>query len=237
MESQRSDLDVLREFLAMPHRSAAVLDKFAALPRAVRRSGCRQTGFVYIPGTRKDGVLLVAHADTVGEENLAVDLAEDERVIRNRAGILGADDRAGCAMLWLLRNTGHGLLATDGEETGCLGALFLKHEFPCLFDEINSRYRFMIQIDRCGGGDFKCYEAGTDEFRAYVRAKTGYTEPDRNRFTDVVYLCRDICGVNLSCGYHEEHTESEYLVKAEWLGTLRLLRTWLSENDLPGFPL
>ena len=237
MESQQSDLDVLREFLALPHRSAAVLDKFAVLPRAVRQSGSWKEGFVYLPGTREDGVLLVAHADTVGEEDIEVDLAEDEQAIRNRAGILGADDRAGCAMLWLLRNTGHGLLVTDGEESGSLGSCFLKDEFPGLFDELNSRYRFMIQIDRCGGGDFKCYDVGTEEFRAYVRMKTRYAEPDRYRSTDVVHLCRDICGVNLSCGYHDEHTGSEYLVKAEWLGALLLLRTWLSEKDLPRFPL
>ena len=237
MKNDPSDEIVLKEFLALPHRPAAVLERFAALPGAVSRSGSGKEGFVYIPGNREMSVLLVAHADTVGREDTEIDLAEDDLAIRNRAGILGADDRAGCAMLWLLRNTGHGLLVTNGEEDGGIGSCFLKREYPELFDEINSRYRFMIQIDRCGGHDFKCYQVGTEEFRSYIERRTGFSEPDRLRSTDIMYLCRDICGVNLSCGYHEEHTETEYLVKQEWRNTLRLLRSWLSERELPRFPL
>ena len=94
----------------------------------------------------------------------------------------------------------------------------------------------MIQIDRCNAADFKCYNVGTDGFRSYVREKTHFTEPDRNRSTDIVHLCRDICGVNLSCGYYREHTDEEYLVKEVWRNTLEILRSWLSEKDIPGFP-
>ena len=237
MEDHRRNHAALREFLALPHRAAAVLDKFAALPEAVRKSGGDGEGFVYVPATRKNAVLLVAHADVVGDENAEVVLAETERVIFNRKGILGADDRAGCAMLYLLRDLGHGLLVTDGEERGGLGTAFLATAFPELYDELNRRYDFMIQIDRRNGSDFKCYNVGTDEFRAYVAEKTGFAEPDRWSFTDIVGLCRDVCGVNLSCGYHDEHTEREYLVKAEWSNTLTLLRRWLAEADLPAFPL
>lgn len=237
MDRHELDYLVLRDFLSLPHRAEAVLDRFASLPHAVGEKHLEKEGFVYIPGTRENGVLLVAHADTVGEEDLAVELAEDEGIIRNRRGILGADDRAGCAMLWLLRNTGHGLLVTDGEEYGSVGSRFLKKAFPDRFDEINSRYRFMIQIDRCGSADFKCYQVGTPEFRRYILEKTHFSEPDRMRSTDIVHLCRDICGVNLSCGYYREHTAAEYLVKAEWRNTLELLRNWLSEEDIPKFPL
>ena len=237
MDQYESDYLVLRDFLSLPHRAEAVLDRFAVLPDAAAGKNGRKEGFVYIPGTRENAVLLIAHADTVGEEDLGVELAEDEHIIRNRRGILGADDRAGCAMLFLLRNTGHGLLITDGEEYGSVGSRFLKEAFPNRFDEINRSYQFMIQIDRCGCGDFKCYRAGTPEFRRYIREKTHFAEPDRLRSTDIVHLCRDICGVNLSCGYYREHTAAEYLVKAEWRNTLELLRNWLSEDDIPKFPL
>ena len=236
MEDRRKDLAVLREFLALPHRADAVLEKFAALPGALHRSGGEKEGFVYVPATRETAVLLVAHADTAGSEDVEVLLAETERVIFNRKGILGADDRAGCAMLWLLRESGHGLLVTDGEERGGLGTEFLATAFPELYDELNRRHNFMIQIDRRGGSDFKCYDVGTKEFRAYVAEKTGFAEPDRWSFTDIVGLCRDVCGANLSCGYHGEHTETEYLVKSEWLHTLTLLRRWLAEAELPAFP-
>ncbi len=236
MENYRSDCSVLREFLALPHQAETVLKKFAARP-SIRRSGGGEKNFVYVPAAREKSVLLVAHADTVGRDTIGIELIEDEHTIRNRHGILGADDRAGCAMLWLLRDMGHGLLITDGEETGCIGSEFLKNENPELFDEINGRYQFMIQIDRCGGNEFKCYNAGTEEFRSYIEVTTSYSEPDRLRSTDIVHLCRDICGVNLSCGYYLEHTEAEYIVKEQWHHTLQLLRTWLSAEDIPAFPL
>ncbi|MBR2872613.1 MAG: hypothetical protein IKB99_03855, partial [Lentisphaeria bacterium] len=57
------------------------------------------------------------------------------------------------------------------------------------------------------------------------------------RPTDVVHLCRDICGVNLACGYYKEHTDEEYLVKKEWLHTLELLKVWLADENLPKFVL
>ena len=237
MEKHSTDLQVLKEFLALPHRAEPVLEKFAALPGALKRSGGDGEGFVYVPAARENAVLLVAHADTVGDEDAEIVLAETERMIYNRRGILGADDRAGCAMLWLLRNTGHGLLVTDGEERGGLGTAFLSTAFPELYDELNRRYSFMIQIDRRNGGDFKCYDVGTEEFRAYVARKTGFSEPDRRSFTDIAGLCRDVCGANLSCGYHREHTGMEHLVKREWLHTLTLLRAWLAETCLPAFPL
>ena len=237
MGHYRADCKVLREFLALPHRPAAVLEKFAALPGAVVGTGRAMEGFVYLPATRKDPVLLVAHADTVADESVEVVLEEKRGVIRNKCGILGADDRAGCAMLWLLRNTGHGLLVTDGEEYGGVGAEFLCSALPDIYEKINRDHQFMIEIDRRGGKDFKCYDVGTRDFRTYVAQKTGFSEPDRSKFTDIVYLCRDICGVNLSCGYYEEHTDTEHIVKTEWHRTLTLLRRWLAEADIPKFPL
>ena len=236
MGRYQADCKVLRVFLALP-RPAAVLEKFSALPGAVMETDRTDEGFVYIPATRKNPVLLVAHADTVADESAAIELEEKRGVIRNKRGILGADDRAGCAMLWLLRNTGHGLLVTDGEEYGGIGARFLCTAFPEIHDAINRDHQFMIEIDRRGKNDFKCYDVGTPEFRAYVSRKTGFSEPDRSSFTDIVSLCRDICGVNLSCGYYEQHTESEHIVKMEWHHTLRMLRRWLAEEDIPKFPL
>lgn len=231
------DFEVLREFLALPHRAEPVLERFSALPGAVKETGGELEGFVYVPPTRKNAVLLVAHADTVGRDTDEIELVETSDTIRNARGILGADDRAGCAMLWQLRNTGHGLLVTDGEEYGGCGAAFLATAFPDLYDEINRRHQFMIQIDRRGSRDFKCYNVGTKEFRAYVGRMTRFAEPDRRSFTDIVGLCRDICGVNLSCGYCNEHTPDEYLAKAEWRYTLTLMRSWLATDAIPKFHL
>ena len=34
----------------------------------------------------------------------------------------------------------------------------------------------MIQLDRRGDNDFKCYNVGTDEFRKFIETSTGYKE-------------------------------------------------------------
>ena len=62
-------------------------------------------------------------------------------------------------------------------------------------------------------------------------------EPDRRATTDIKVLCRDIAGVNLSIGYHNEHHENEYLNIAEWENTLNVVKEWLSEPNLERFAL
>ena len=244
-----TDIDTLMAFLGAPLESAdAVLDQFASLPGAIRR-GEGTTQFVFVPGHRQNKVLLAAHADTVWDEHYNSSrssphnsspqqkLINQGGIIRNENGGLGADDRAGCALVWLLRDMGHSILITHGEEQGRQGSSWLMDEHEDIADDINLRHQFAIQLDRRNGKDFKCYEVGTDAFRSYIRKTTGYSEPDRNSFTDIVTLCRTICGVNLSVGYRNEHTADEYLVIDEWQHTLNLCRQWLSADVLPQFLL
>ena len=109
------------------------------------------------------------------------------RAVNDNFG-LGADDRAGCAMLWLLKDLGHSLLVTNGEEHGQTGSSWLKSHNKHIYNEINRDHQFVMEFDRRNGGDFKCYDVGTDEFRSYVTKKTGYTEPDRRATTDMKVL-------------------------------------------------
>ncbi len=225
-----------------PGKSEEVFGKFRNLPGAVHRgSGLRQ--FLFVGGKRGDRVLLVAHADTFWDEEYnhgtveRQEIADEAGVLRNLAGGLGADDRAGCAMLWLLRDLGHSLLVTSGEERGGVGSRWLMSDNADVAREINASHRFVVQLDRRNARDFKCYSVGTDDFRSYIAAVTGFSEPDRECFTDIVTLCREIPGVNLSIGYRNEHTSSEILVAADWLNSLALCRRWLSSPGLPGFSL
>ena len=242
------DQDVLFEFLRMPVTGTEeVFERFLALPGAVLR-GSQRERFLYVPGWREDRVVLVAHADTAwdGQDaNLEPKHGEpfdvEDGIItssRNGAG-LGADDRAGCAVLWLLKDLGHSLLVTDGEESLCRGASFLATamENADVAGEINGGHGFAVKFDRCNGGDFKCYDVGTPEFRAYIEGVTGYREPDRYSFTDIVFLCRQIPGANLSVGYRQEHTEAENIDLEEWQHTLDMSREWLSRPGLPSFKL
>jgi len=244
-----NEFETLREFLEYPLGSAdAVFERFRALPGAIMR-GDGKDRFLYVPGTRQNKVVLVAHADTHWDARHGrypdLELSEPRRVAyRNGAFVsrsarsgIGADDRAGCAILWLLRDYGHALLVPDGEEGGLIGSRWLMDANPDIAGELNRDHQFMIEFDRQHPREFKCYEVGTDAFRAYVTEKTGYVEPDRLRGSDIKVLCRDICGVNLSVGYADEHAPGEYIRYADWKHTLDLSRAWLAEPDLPRFDL
>ena len=231
----RNDLNVLKEFLELPHNPIAVLDKFSQLPGAVSGMGEWWGDYVYIPSARPSPVLLVAHADVVGDEDEPVSLCDNGNIISNPGHILGADDRAGCAIIWALRHLGHGILITSGEEIGCLGAMDIMENHPDVCEELQSRYQFMVEFDRKGYGEYKCYNVGTEPFRHYIEETIGFQEPDRRSRSDITILARDICGVNLSCGYMKQHTCQEYIVKDDWLDTLRIAEKWLSAPDLPRF--
>ncbi len=218
----------VEEFLALPLEGTdAVFEKFAALPGAVRKRGEKpKEQFIYVPGVRGDRAVIAAHADTVW------DAVYDE----TRARGLGADDRAGCAMAFLLRDSGHSLLILDGEEHGAQGSEFLKRECPEIFSEIND-HSYIVQLDRRGSTDYKFYKLPvSQEFRAYIEAETGYHDAGTDSRTDIVVLCEKVCGVNLSVGYYNEHGPEESFVYEEWAHTLDVVRNMLQKR-LTRYPL
>jgi hypothetical protein len=101
--------------------------------------------------------------------------------------------------------------------------------------KINS-HQFMVQFDRQGSTDFKCYNVGTPEFRKFISKETSFIEPNLYSFTDITLLCNSVCGVNLSVGYYNEHTSQETINYKEWFNTLKITKTFLSKS-LPKFPL
>ena len=212
-----------------------ILRRFAALPGAVSHIKGDKGDFVYVPGKRDDRVVLVAHSDTVWDKAYTgrdcrggfvcgegIYSSESER-----HGI-GADDRAGCAILWLLRESGHSLLITDGEEHGQTGVSSIRRGYPDLFAELNA-HCYMIQADRRNGTDYKFYDLPVSaEFRRFVTESTGYFDAGRFSRTDIVGLCRTVCGVNLSVGYHDEHTPDEYLDFDEWYNSLCVIERMIA---------
>ena len=223
--------------------------------------------FVFKPGTREDAITLVAHADTVfGEfsfiggvnpgyydqyglgdyfrqrgnqkQTITLQNIDGQEIIfgTNPNTGIGADDRAGCAIAWLLANSGHNILVLDGEEVGAVGAKFLMREHQQIRDAI-SKSRFVLEFDRQGGNDYKCYQIPvSDDFKGYIEAKTGFKDAGMTSFTDISVLCEKVCGANLSVGYYNEHTPNEFLNVNEWLNTLNLTRQLTSER-IPQFNL
>ncbi len=252
------DIELLLEFLKYPLGSGdAILKRFAGLPETThsgKPTHCvnpknRLEQFVYIPGKRNNKVVLVAHADTYWDEGwdenwhagtiMEHEIIQAENIISSGTkhfGI-GADDRAGCAILWLLKDLGHSLLITNGEEHGQLGSNWLMNSHPDIANDINKDHQFMVEVDRRNGNDFKCYQVGTENFREYINKRTGYVDAGRDSYTDICTLCRDICGVNLSIGYKYEHHDNEEINIKHWQKTLGLCREWLNEPILPYYSL
>ena len=232
-------IDTLKEFCSFDiSTSKEVMKKFEELPGAIAHYDGGKNNFVYIPGTREDRVLLVSHADTVwdeqyNEQDYKQEIFESYGALwgRNKDCGIGADDRAGCAILWLLRNSGHSLLITDGEEIGCVGSEYLRDNYPKLFDELND-HCYMMQFDRRECENYKVYRLPvSDEFIEFVERETGYYNSGKSSSTDITRLCRDICGVNLCIGYYNEHTPNEAIVLEEWLQVLNLAEKILKEKQ------
>ena len=239
---QTAATQTLLDFLNSDITSSKVIfNKFLEIPDSklfeVSSDLRNQERFVYIPGS-KDKPLLIAHADTVwngtAKSNVNPVAINDDIITSGTPGVgIGADDRAGCAIIWMLKDLGFGILITDGEERGMIGAYYATNVIGA---ELNS-YPFMIQFDRMGSNDFKCYDVGTDEFREFISVNTGFVEPNRYSFTDICTLCTDICGVNFSVGYYNEHTSRESLNINEWYSSYSRVYDFIVDKQFDHFKL
>ncbi|MBQ6455170.1 MAG: hypothetical protein IJJ32_03670 [Eggerthellaceae bacterium] len=244
IEMISEDQWTLERMLDMPISSSdSIFSLFRTLPGAIEAHGEGKQGYLYVPGTRKDRCVLVAHADTVFDVAYDHEPVEQTTVLEdgfyhgtNPACSIGADDRAGCAMLWLLRKSGHSLLLLDGEEHGQIGSHFLKKSNPELFEEINA-HTFMVQLDRQNGSDYKTYQLPVPRaFVDFVERETGYSLSESTGRTDIQVLCENVSGVNLSIGFYDEHKPTERLCLAEWEHTLSIVRTMIAK-PLSRYPL
>lgn len=229
--------DTVFEFLNTPLNSGdAIFERFATLPGAVVGKGPGPLQrYVYIPGTRKDRVVLVAHMDTVWDRAYDHPYAGESTVIwedgnfrstSSECGI-GADCRAGCAMLWAFRDSGHSILVADGEEHGKHGVRYLRKTNKKLFRELN-RHCYMIEFD-WKGTDCALFNQvdNTKKFKRYIEQDLGFVDSKKGGGCDLQILCRRICGVNLGVGYHYWHSPKETLNLAEWEHTFRKVGAFL----------
>lgn len=232
--------EVLEQFLSFPIDSPEeILILFSKEKGAVYHSESEKRGFVYCRGNREDRVLLVAHADTVWDKRYMPDQEYQQSICfakgfykgENSECGIGADDRAGCAMLYLLLNSGHSVLILDGEEHGQIGAHYLKESHPDIFKELNE-HKYIIQLDRRNANEYKCYNIPVSvEFRKFIEEEFSYKDAGVKARTDIVVLCDKICGVNLSVGYYCEHTPQEKLCYEEWRHTYEVLAAMLEKKQ------
>lgn len=127
---------------------------------------------------------------------------------------LGHDDKAGVyfALQALKKFDNLKVFFPLDEEIGCVGT---KNCEPVFFENVG----FMVQLDRRGYKDVSSYTNGND---VLTKESQDEFKPILDRFgydyarciaTDVGYLVGvlDIQGVNISCGYYDEHSDKEVL--------------------------
>lgn len=220
-----------------------------------------EDGWTFVPGRNHpdNRVLLVAHVDTVAwnapqpdeiwqrggivtrvhpKATKWYDLDDDgEQIVRYRYSDrepLGADDRAGVALTWCLRELGHSILWTDGEESGGHGAKAAARAIPDLLKQ----HAYMVQIDRAGDEVLALYEGSTSaEFEGWLSREFPAFEHYWGTFTDIAILgpVLGLCGVNLAAGYIYEHTENEVLFLDALENTARSLSRVLRKKQPPRF--
>lgn len=177
-------------------------------------------------------IALVAHMDTVFKTPVS-ELYYDQRkgVLWSPQG-LGADDRAGIFAIMKIVQSGlrPAIILTTDEEQGGLGATVLGNQ-ECPIPGL----KYMIQLDRHGTNDCVFYECFNEEFYDYVES-FGFCEA-YGSFSDISFLMPqwNICGVNLSVGYEDEHGFTETLHVAPLYDTIRKVQEMLSEDVIPDF--
>ena len=154
-------------------------------------------------------IALAAHLDTVfytTPKKIYYD--RSKKVMWSPHG-LGADDRAGIFAIIKIIKSGllpHIIFTTD-EEKGALGA----EELVKFGNPFENNLKYIIQLDRHGIDDCVFYQCNNLDFIEYVE-KFNFREAFGS-FTDISIICPawEIAGVNLSIGYSNEHTYTEYL--------------------------
>lgn len=177
-------------------------------------------------------VLLSAHMDTVRGVLSDRKLVEKNGVYTSNKGALGADDRAGIAIIMeVLRNIE--MLSFEGtvkvafsreEEIGCVGSGKIDANW---YSDVD----LAIVVDRKGNRDIV-----TGCYGAFCSDAVGYFFEDVSKMQNMdwkaieggvsdamTFAYAGINSVNLSAGYMNEHTSKEYVVFEDMKDTVRLI--------------
>lgn len=179
-------------------------------------------------------IALVAHMDTVFKYPV-IDLYYDRQknVLWSPDG-LGADDRSGVFAIIKIIQSGlrPSIILTTDEELGGIGASALVENYlNCPIPDL----KYMIELDRQGHNDCVFYDCYNLQFVDYIK-EFGFEE-QYGSFSDISFLMEDwnICAVNLSVGYENEHSYCEILHVNSLFSTIEKVKKMLQEKDIPDF--
>lgn len=183
-------------------------------------------GFVYAEGDIPIG--MIAHMDTVCTAPPRW-VNNDNGVISNsnKKDCLGADDRAGIYGILHLIREGYRptVIFTEDEEIGCVGA----DKFAQCGFELDLNY--LIELDRQGIDDAVYYECDNVDFEDYITSFGFKTA--MGSYSDISKIAPQlgVSAVNLSIGYHGQHTSREILIISQMLRTIKRVSTMLDDAN------
>lgn len=167
----------------------------------------------------KDSVMLIAHADIVGDEkNIKLFQswgAEDNNIICS-CGSCCLDDRTGIAIILttveklMKENIYPYVLITGEEERGCHGALALLEDYPELKYLVpDNKIKCLIEVDRRGVNEVVFYDQDYSEFEEVFQVN--YSKEVSFAWTDITVLgpMWGLASANVSASYYHEHSFSE----------------------------
>ena len=176
-------------------------------------------------------VLLVAHLDTVHRNPPRRILCDEEHTLLWSPDGIGGDDRCGVyAILAILADMPSkfrpSVLFTTDEEIGGLGVQDFMQTYPVPPMDL----RYIIELDRAGDNDCVFYRCYNPEFEKYVQ-KYWFKEA-YGSFTDISFLAPQwgIAAVNLSCGYYNPQTLSEYIDMEDLYYTVARVESMIDDS-------
>lgn len=184
-------------------------------------------GFLYAKGDIP--VLLVAHMDTVHSKQCASIINHNGKLSSSEG--IGGDDRCGIFIIMnIIKTMKCSVLLCEDEEIGGIGASkFIRSEYA---KDVNVNY--IIEFDRKGSADAVFYSCANKDFKEFVCDNTGFKEAF-GTFSDISILAPalKIAAVNLSCGYYNAHTLSEYVMYDEMMDIVDTARMLISIESEP----
>ena len=197
-----------------------------------------QDGFLYAKGDVP--VLLVAHMDTVHTKQ-CTEIRNFNGRLSSPQGI-GGDDRCGIFIIMNIVKELHCsvLLCEDEEKSGVGANKFVRAKKTIKNDdgkEVEVKYitdlgvNYMIEFDRKGNNDAVFYSCGNEEFIDFVEDATNFKFATGS-FSDISVLMPEakLSAVNLSCGYYNPHTPTEYVVYDEMMDTMEAAKVLIKEK-------
>lgn len=177
-------------------------------------------------------IALVSHMDTVYDTPVSTLYYDQKKKVLWSPDGLGADDRAGIFAIMKIIQCGlrPSVIFTTDEEKGGAGAGALA-QISCPIPGL----KYMIELDRQGVDDCVFYDCFNADFYSYVES-FGF-QHQWGSFSDISFLMGtwDICGVNLSIGYLNEHSYAETLHIEPLYATIEKVKEMLRQKDIPDF--